>query len=234
MTVIVARPEIACALQLKWAAENGVRIFRDSDAIRVMQIVATSCPDTIALDPLFAATPRGATLIARIRSDSRLDATEIRLLAVEDAAKFAALRDETTLRPANPAALIALLSRPLDWCGTRRATRVAITPDAPAAVNGEPTRLVNLSISGVQVLSAGRLRPAQGFRLTLVNDQLEVRMHAVVAWSTLQGSTAAPWYRAGASFVRSDQRAIESFCRRYGREPEQLFAGGATLARAGA
>jgi hypothetical protein len=201
----------------------GVRIFRDSDAVRVSQVIVTSRPELIALDPLFAGTPRGATLIAKVRSDARLEMTEIRLLMVEEAAHVAALRDLSTTRQTSPATMIASLSRPLDWCGTRRAVRVPIAPDAPAAVNGEPTLLVNLSTSGVQVISAGRLRPAEGFRLTLSSDQLEVRMQAIVAWSMLQGSTAAPCYRAGASFVRCDERAIQAFCRRYGREADQLF-----------
>jgi hypothetical protein len=222
MTIIIARPEIAHSLQQKWASEREVRIFRDCDAVAAMQTITTIRPGMIALDPLFAATPRGATLIATVKTDVRLELTDIRLLSVEEVAKVAALRDGSPCSP-RPAAIIASLSRPLDWCGTRRAVRVPITPDAPAAINGEPTLLVNLSTSGAQILSAGRLRPAEGFRLTLVNDTRAVRMQAVVAWSTLQGSTAAPCYRAGALFLRSDERAIQAFCRRYGRDADPLF-----------
>lgn len=228
MTIIVARADIASALQRKWASERHVRIFRDADALWAFHTIATRCPTAIVLDPLFAGTSRGATLIAQVRADARLAGAEIRILIADDPAQIAALQDPA----ASVETVIASMSRLLDWCGTRRALRFPIEAEAPASLDGVPTQLVNLSITGVQLLSIGRLRPAQGFRLTLVDDDLELRLQAIVAWCTLQGSTSAPSYRAGAAFLDSNQRAIEAFCRRYGKEPDQLFVAPAWAAAA--
>jgi hypothetical protein len=219
MLILLARPEIASELQKRWAEDPDVRVFQDSDSLRAFKTIATLRPTIIALDPLFAGTGRGATLIARVKADETLAAADIRLLTIEGTGKSIELRDPA----ATPETVISCLSRQLDWCGTRRAARFPIGPEAPAVVNGEPGRLVNLSTTGVQIIFPSRLRPAQGFRLTLVNDELESRMQAVVAWSTLQGSGAAPSYRAGAEFVQSDRRAIEAYCERYGMDPDHLF-----------
>jgi hypothetical protein len=128
------------------------------------------------------------------------------MLAPPVARAFHALRALLTRRPA----LIAL--DPV-FAGTSRG----------ATLNGEPSRLIDLSTSGVQLVSPGRLRPTQGFRLTLLDEKRKTRLHAVVAWATLQGTTAAPSYRAGAQFVDSDYEAIDAYCRRYGSGQNQLF-----------
>ena len=211
--VFIAGPEIAAALRARLAEDRRVVVFPDSDSLAAFEVVLTEAPAVIALDPPFAATSRGASLIMRVRAAPENIATEIRLLSTEDGADFARRLRELEN---SPAAVIATLSRPLEWCGTRRALRFAITAEAPAAIDGEPTLLVNLSATGVQLVSTERLRPAQGFRLTLSDEEGEARLDAVVAWSRFETSGEAPAYRAGAEFVGSDRAIIEAYCKRYG------------------
>lgn len=219
MIIIVTRPEIAAVLHLRWAFETDLKIFRDYEALQAFQAIVAHDTRVIALDPLFAATSRGATLIARVKADSRLAAADLRLLLLDDLAKVTDVRAPV---PSFETTILAL-SRPLDSCGTRRSARFLIAPDAPAVINGVRSRLVDLSTTGVQLISPDRLRPDQAIRLTLVNDEFESRMRAVVAWCTFQAIGQAPSYRAGAVFVESDQRVIEGYCRRYGLDANQAI-----------
>jgi hypothetical protein len=221
MITIIARTEIAAGLKRRFASNQTLSVFRDSDALPALEAIVARPPQTVAIDPLFAGTARGATLIARIRSEATLSTAELRLLVIDDQPNKLAQaleRCDGTFEEA-----LSAHSRPLDWCGTRRAPRFPIVADARAVINGQPSQIVNLSTSGVQVISPGRLRPAQGFRLTLHDQEQEVRLQAVVAWSTFQSSGQAPSYRAGAEFVDSNANLIEGFCARYGSAPDRTF-----------
>jgi len=220
LIVFIARSEIAAILRKRFGQHRNVAVFRESDSLDALQLVLTRRPDVIALDPAFTATSRGAALITRVRSEAEVASTDLRLLSIDDRAGFIRRLQEL---PASPDAALSSLSRPLEWCGTRRTRRFAITAEAPAAVNGEPTQLVNLSASGVQLISSGRLRPTQAFRLTLSDEEREARLQAVVAWSTFEGSGSAPAYRAGAEFVDSDQEIIEVYCKQYGTSLDQIL-----------
>src|SRR4029450_7749675 len=67
--------------------------------------------------------------------------------------------------PAEPA------TRPLDWHGTRRATRYKVRPGVEIQVDGNPASVVDLSIVGVQVLSATVLRPNQKVRISIPTEE---------------------------------------------------------------
>jgi hypothetical protein len=218
--VVIGRPEIASPVRKRFAQNRNVTVFRDSEAISALQTIVMQPPKVVALDPLFAATSRGAMLIAQIKADSALALIDIRLLTIDSRADFV-----QSLRDADPSPEVAIcaLSRPLDWCGTRRAQRFTIAPDAPAAVNGQPSQIVNLSATGVQLVSSSRLHPSQGFRLTLSAEDRETRLNAVVAWSTFEGLGESAAYRAGATFVDSDVAMIEEYCRRYGTSIDKVF-----------
>ena len=55
--------------------------FTDAEALRALEIVLKRRPDVVALERLFAATPRGAALINRIKADPTLVDTEIRIIS---------------------------------------------------------------------------------------------------------------------------------------------------------
>ncbi len=58
-------------------------------------------------------------------------------------------------------------SQPLDGCGTRGAKRFAMKADMEVVVDGERSRLVNLSITGAQLVMPARVQPRQSVLLTL-------------------------------------------------------------------
>jgi len=218
--VVVVRTEMAADLQRRLASHDDVAVFGEGAAFHALRAILTRLPTLIALDPMFAATSRGATLIARVKADPSLASADIRLLLIDRVEQFLRLLE---VSGETAGAAVIAVSRELEWCGTRLAPRFEIGEAARATLNGEPSRLIDLSTSGVQLVTPGRLRPSQGFRLTLVDEKRKTRLHAVVAWAILEGTTAAPSYRAGARFIDSDYEAIDAYCRRYGSGKNQLF-----------
>lgn len=211
--ILIARSECMPALRKRLAAEVGVRIFTDSDSLRALRVILERRPKVVALDPSFAATARGAALIARVRADPTLATVDLRVLT----------EDETNLpvllgQPLNSVdeATITKASRPLDQYGTRRAPRFAMKSDTVTIVNGEPSRLVNLSITGAQVLCPVRLQPNQGIRIVLLDGDRETRLRGSIAWSALEFAGADSNYRAGVEFTDRDDQRLEVYCLRCG------------------
>jgi len=55
--------------------------FADTDVLRALEAITARKPRLVALERLFAATPRGAALINRIKADPSLMQTEIKVLS---------------------------------------------------------------------------------------------------------------------------------------------------------
>src|SRR4029078_4468171 len=53
----------------------------DRDPIQALQTIMEDRPSLVVLERLFAATPRGAALINRIKSDPQLAPTEVRVMS---------------------------------------------------------------------------------------------------------------------------------------------------------
>jgi hypothetical protein len=69
---------------LKERAEDGVSevlAFTDSEALRALEAITTRRPRLVTLERQFAATPRGAALIHRIKADPALVGSEIRVIS---------------------------------------------------------------------------------------------------------------------------------------------------------
>src|SRR5262245_17733662 len=102
------------------AAAGEVLVFADTDALSAIEAITERRPQIITLERLFAATSRGAALINRIKADPALSATEIRVISHDGE------YSRVSPRRASPPAATAetsIASHPLDWHGTRRATR---------------------------------------------------------------------------------------------------------------
>src|SRR5919112_357146 len=55
--------------------------FSDTEPIQALQAILEGRPEVIVLERLFAATPRGAALINRIRTDPQLSHSEVRVMS---------------------------------------------------------------------------------------------------------------------------------------------------------
>jgi hypothetical protein len=230
-TVVIGAPDLLPSLK-QWtpAGNDEILAFSDADALRALEVIAERRPRMVALERVFAATPRGAALINRIRADPALANAEIRVLShqgdytrVLPRAGSAAAAPSTKVRaapaappPAHNAVTAAAAPTALDGKGTRRAARYKMAADVEAIVDGNVVALVDLSIIGAQVVSSTILRPNQRVRVVLTDEAGTVRFNAAIAWASFEipPKTGAR-YRAGVTFTDADPAAVDGFCARH-------------------
>lgn len=218
-TVLIAAPHLLSTLKDRLTPNDRELVaFSDTDVLRALEVISRRRPRTVALEPLFAATPRGAALMRRIKADPTLARSEIRVLS-DDAipagsAAIAERRLEALAPVWSPSSSAAVESSPpvaLDPAGTRGAPRFRIV-DVVADVNGSAATVVELSATGAQVLSPTILKPNQRVRLTLTDDQGAVRCNAVVTWAAFEmPPRIGPQFRAGLSFIDANPEVIDAF-----------------------
>lgn len=211
---VIARPEHALALCQRLATDPAIAVFAASESLRVLDAIMRTPPKILALDPSVVTTARGATLVASAKAAQAYANVEVRVLATDD---------ETT-RPVileQPGMSLEAASSPLHRCGTRHAARVAMASGMEFVINGECSQLINLSVTGAQVLSAVRLRPDQRLRLILRDGGTQARLGGIVAWANAELGSGALRYRAGMAFTDPDEQILTTFCARHGIHPDR-------------
>src|SRR5512132_1618078 len=231
--VVIAATNLMPALQERLSGEGELLGFADTEPIQALQAILQHRPSLIVLERLFAATPRGAALINRIKTDPQLANAEVRVMShtgdytrqvakpqkpepppPEPPASHAPGHSSSAAATAPSPAVVETAPRPLDWHGTRRAQRYRVRQGVEIQVDGNPASVVDISVVGVQVLSATILRPNQKVRISIPNDEFVMRFRGSIAWAKfeLPKPTEAPRYRAGVEFADADAEALEEFC----------------------
>jgi len=234
--VIIAALNLTPSLCERLADEGELLTFADTEPIQALQTILEQHPRLIVLERLFAATPRGAALINRIKTDPQVSQAEIRVMshtgdytrvvsrgAVAEPAVVAppvyAGGTESREREYEADGPITLDDAPrqLDWHGTRRAARFRIRQGVEIQLDGNPANLVDLSVMGAQVISATILRPNQRVRISVPTDEFVMRFRGAVAWAKfeLPKPTEPPRYRAGVEFADADAAAMDEYCSKF-------------------
>lgn len=200
---VIAASTHAAALRRRLENDPTITVFSESESLEALRLILEHPPEVLALDSAIVNTARGALVVARLKEHNGVD---VRVLC-EDAAHLPVLlaREDIALHAA---------SQPIASCGTRGAKRFPMKSDVEVVVDGERSLLVNLSITGAQLVRPGRVQPKQSIRVILVEKNVEQRFSALVAWSTVELAKSMVKYRAGVSFVDPDTGAIEAFCLR--------------------
>lgn len=227
--VVIAASNLISPLREQLASEGELLTFSDSEPIQALQAILERRPELIVLERLFAATPRGAALINRIKTDPELAHAEIRVMshtgdytrqitragtpvaAGASEVKVPAAASSVEVVP-SPAAEVV---RAVDWHGTRRAPRVRVKKGVEIQLDGNAVTLVDVSSVGAQVLSATILRPNQKVRVTLPKGSTSVRYRGAIAWAKfeLPKPSAPPVYRAGVEFLDADAAVVTEFAK---------------------
>jgi PilZ domain-containing protein len=234
--VVIAASNLMPSLRERLADDGQLVVFPDTEPIQALQAILEHRPSLIVLERLFAATPRGAALINRIKNDPQLGHAEVRVMshsgdylrvvskpsgsapppAAAPAPEPAAASEGAALatEAAATAAVAEPPPRPLDWHGTRRAPRHRIRPGVEIQLDGNPAQVVDLSQVGAQVISQTILRPNQKVRVSVPNDDFVMRFRGSIAWAKfeLPDPGAPPRYRAGIEFADADARSVEAYC----------------------
>ena len=231
--VVIAASNLMPSLRERLADDGELVLFPDTEPIQALQAILEHRPSLIVLERLFAATPRGAALINRIKNDPQLGHAEVRVMSHSgdyrrvvakptsaappgpiEAAEAGDTAVATEAPPAPPIA--AEPPRALDWHGTRRAARHRIRQGVEIQLDGNPAQVLDLSQVGAQVLSQTILRPNQKVRVSVPNDDFVMRFRGSIAWAKfeLPQPSAPPRYRAGVEFTDADPAAVESYCQK--------------------
>jgi hypothetical protein len=231
--LVIAAEHLMPALRERIKVEGEIITYPDTEPIQALQAIMEQRPDLVVLERLFAATPRGAALINRIKSDPHLAHAEVRVMshtgdytrqvvkptAVRTPGSPAAATGPTATAAASSASSIATEEAPkaLDWHGTRRAPRFRVRSGVELQLDGNPAAVVDLSTVGAQVISPTVLRPNQKVRISLPNEDFLLRFRGAVAWAKFElpkGPAQAPQYRAGVEFTDADAAAVDSVIHR--------------------
>ena len=189
-----------------------------------------AAPALIVLERLFAATPRGAALINRIKTDPQLgarrsprDVAHRRLHARQCRAAADRRTAPSSRRRSTPAARESDAKRyePMrrsarrdaraSSTGTARAARRASASVRASRFSWMATRRTSSTCrrSARRCISATILRPNQQVRISVPNDDFVMRFRGAVAWAKfeLPKPTEPPRYRAGVEFADADPAA---------------------------
>lgn len=227
-TVLIATAELLPKLKQR-VAEAAVNVellaFTDVDALRALDTITKRKPAIVALERMFAATPRGAALINRIKADPALIELEIRVvshdLAFTSVTRQGAPADSpasggTATATASVAAPAPAAVPGLDQRGTRRAPRFKVAANLEILVDGNPATLVDISTVGAQVVTAVVLKPNQRIRMALTDALGTIRVAASVAWAKFEiPPGSGPRYRAGVEFIEPNAKTIEAYYLRH-------------------
>jgi hypothetical protein len=228
-TVLIAAPNLLDVLKQR-AAESDSQLeivtFTDADAVRALDTITKRKPAIIALEKMFASTPRGAALLNRIKADPSLAGSEVRVVTRDsDFARPPAKRADPPppssahsggTGTATATAEAAPRVQPLDHYGTRRAPRFKVAGTVDVLVDGNNATLVDVSTVGAQVLTATVLKPNQRIRMALPEANGAIRFNAAVAWAKFEiPPQSGPRYRAGIEFLDANTTALDAYCSRH-------------------
>jgi chromosome segregation ATPase len=100
----------------------------------------------------------------------------------------------------------------------RKSRRQAFPNALGVQIDGEAALLVDLSVTGAQVLSCSALKPAKNIKLLLPSAGEPVLCRGRVVWARIEPPMPGKpiRYRAGVSFTSTDAAAVQSFMARHG------------------
>ncbi len=216
-TVVIAPPDLLPRLVDRLQSQQPGELVTcpDTDIPAAVERVLASRPDRVALERLFAATSRGAALLARLKADPLLFHTEFRIVSHDSEYWRVSPRRPLPAEPGPQA--VTSNNGNLDHRGTRRAARLTIQDGIEVLVDGGPARLVDLSAVGGQVLSTAVLKPSQRVRVSMVDGRVTLRCQATVIWARfeLARGDLGPRYRAGLEFSGADSDGVAEYARRH-------------------
>ncbi len=160
--------------------------------------------------------------------ESRIRNLEVALRDAETRAEIAELElDQQRLLALPPSETPSLATEPVSSSEStepayrgpaRGAKRVAISTEVEVQIDGTEGKLIDLSVTGAQVLTPFSMKPNRLVKLTMPMGDSLIACKAKVMWSRLEPKAGQLWYRAGVSFTSADQYALEAFLSSHRRD----------------
>jgi methyl-accepting chemotaxis protein len=107
------------------------------------------------------------------------------------------------------------------YAAVRQDQRQAFPNALGVQIDGEAALLVDLSVSGAQVLSCSALKPAKNVKMLLPSSDQPVLCRGRIVWARLEPTMPGKpiRYRAGMTFTGADQAAVQTFMSRHSSRP---------------
>ena len=198
---VIARSAYAAALRKRLCGDPSITVFSEAESLDALRQILAHPPKILALDSSVVRTARGALLVSRLKAH---DSVDVRVLTDDD--------ENMPILLGHPNLQLHAASHPLEGCGTRAARRFAMGEQTHVVIDGERSQLVNLSVTGAQVILPTRVQPRQHLRFALPSGAVDTRLMALVAWSAAELGKGAVRYRAGLVFVDPPTQVLEAFC----------------------
>ena len=216
VVVYIAPSEEVETLKSQSGFDRDILIFGYNDSLKALEAVAARKPFLVVVHRSFLGLSRGAAIINQLRTDPNLSRPQIRV--VDQSSDYISLvvRHTKNKLPANSARPGEPL--PDNYRGTRSAERMTIDREVEVRLEGDQSRLINLSTTGAQLVSASATRPGQRVRVSLApNTDDAIKLIGMVAWATFEPASGSrgPEYRLGVAFMDADAAQIAAFCERY-------------------
>ena len=105
--LVIAAENLMPGLRERLKVEGDILSFSDTEPIQALQAIMDQRPGLVVLERLFAATPRGAALINRIKSDPQLANAEVRVMSHTGDYSRQVVKPSTALRRRRPSSRVA-------------------------------------------------------------------------------------------------------------------------------
>jgi hypothetical protein len=166
--------------------------FADTEPIQALQVIIQERPNLVVLERLFAATPRGAALINRIKTDPQLGHAEVRVMSHTGDYTRQVAKPAVEAAASAGAAVGAVASgskrrdrgawRPVDWHGRR--ARASASGRRRTQADGNPAAVIDSAV-GAQVISPPSCGPNQKVA-SGAERRFVLRFRGAIAWAKFE------------------------------------------------
>ncbi len=216
--VLIAPPERLSELTTLLRLEGTVEAYSDADAVAALDATFQTLPRMVVLERAFAESLRGRAFVRRVTDDPFGRECLVRVVdVVRDAVRDAVQQTAATPSPSvdvptADASEVQPPVEPVPVAMARATVRRQVAAGSTATIDGTTVQLVDISTEGMQVIGPLSLKPHQAVRVTVPAPDVPVKLHARVAWATLElgNQQAGLRYRAGLAFVDADVARLTS------------------------
>ena len=208
--VLIAPPERLSELTALLRLEGTVEAYSDADALAALDATFQTLPRMVVLERAFAESLRGRAFVRRVTDDPFGRECLVRVVDARRAPGTAPSLPEAV--PSAAASELQVPAEPAPVAMARATVRRQAVAGSTATIDGTTVQLVDISTEGMQVIGPLTLKPNQAVRVSVPAPGVPVKLHARVAWASLElGSPQAGLrYRAGLAFVDADVATLTS------------------------
>ncbi|MDO8793817.1 MAG: PilZ domain-containing protein [Vicinamibacterales bacterium] len=208
--VLIAPPERLSELTTLLRLEGTVEAYSDADAVAALDATFQTLPRMVVLERAFAESLRGRAFVRRVTDDPF--GRECLVRVIDAGRPHAAAPPLSVDVPTAAASEVQPPAEPASGAAARATARRQVAAGSTATIDGTTVQLVDISTEGMQVVGPLTLKPHQAVRVTVPAPDVPVKLHARVAWASLELSSqqAGLRYRAGLAFVDADLARLAS------------------------